>query len=487
MKKRAVIIGSGVAGLACSIRLAARGVDVTVLEANAYPGGKLTAFELNGYRFDAGPSLFTMPQWVLALFELAKEDPNVHFKYKRKTVACHYFWEDDTQFFAPSNRDEFAAKAAQTFGVNPQKILSYFKRAEKKFKLTRSLFLEQSLHKLKTFLSLDTLKAIVHLNTYQLHTTLHQANRSHFKNPKLVQLFDRYATYNGSSPYETSGMMTLIQHLEQHYGTYIPEGGMHQITLSLFALAKRLGVQFHFDTRADEILTKNNQVEGVKAGEKFYPADQVVSNMDVVPTYAKLLPQHPAPQKIMKQERSSAAVIFYWGITKEFPQLDLHNIFFAKDYQAEFEAIFKDKKIAEDCTVYVNITSKDVPQDAPKGCENWFVMINTPADYGQDWEALVQRLRTQVLTKLSKRLKTELEPLIACEEILTPPLIEKKTQSYQGALYGSSSNKAMAAFLRHPNFSQQIKNLYFCGGSVHPGGGIPLCLLSAKIVDELSK
>jgi len=487
MKKRAVIIGSGVAGLACSIRLAARGVDVTVLEANAYPGGKLTAFELNGYRFDAGPSLFTMPQWVLALFELAKEDPNVHFKYKRKTVACHYFWEDDTQFFAPSNRDEFAAKAAQTFGVNPQKILSYFKRAEKKFKLTRSLFLEQSLHKLKTFLSLDTLKAIVHLNTYQLHTTLHQANRSHFKNPKLVQLFDRYATYNGSSPYETSGMMTLIQHLEQHYGTYIPEGGMHQITLSLFALAKRLGVQFHFDTRADEILTKNNQVEGVKAGEKFYPADQVVSNMDVVPTYAKLLPQHPAPQKIMKQERSSAAVIFYWGITKEFPQLDLHNIFFAKDYQAEFEAIFKDKKIAEDCTVYVNITSKDVPQDAPKGCENWFVMINTPADYGQDWEALVQRLRTQVLTKLSKRLKTELEPLIACEEILTPPLIEKKTQSYKGALYGSSSNKAMAAFLRHPNFSQQIQNLYFCGGSVHPGGGIPLCLLSAKIVDELSK
>lgn len=487
MKKRAVIIGSGVAGLACSIRLAARGVDVTVLEANAYPGGKLTAFELNGYRFDAGPSLFTMPQWVLALFELAKEDPNVHFKYKRKTVACHYFWEDDTQFFAPSNRDEFAVKAAQTFGVNSQKILSYFKRAEKKFKLTRSLFLEQSLHKLKTFLSLDTLNAIVHLNTYQLHTTLHQANRSHFKNPKLVQLFDRYATYNGSSPYETSGMMTLIQHLEQHYGTYIPEGGMHQITLSLFALAKRLGVQFHFDTRADEILTKNNQVEGVKAGEKFYPADQVVSNMDVVPTYAKLLPQHPAPQKIMKQERSSAAVIFYWGITKEFPQLDLHNIFFAKDYQAEFEAIFKDKKIAEDCTVYVNITSKDVPQDAPKGCENWFVMINTPADYGQDWEALVQRLRTQVLTKLSKRLKTELEPLIACEEILTPPLIEQKTQSYKGALYGSSSNKAMAAFLRHPNFSQQIKNLYFCGGSVHPGGGIPLCLLSAKIVDELSK
>ena len=126
-----------------------------------------------------------------------------------------------------------------------------------------------------------------------------------------------------------------------------------------------------------------------------------------------------------------------------------------------------------------------MPTDAPKGCENWFVMINTPANHGQDWDSLVSRLRKQILKKLSKELKTPIEPLIACEEILTPPLIQEKTQSHLGALYGASSNNPMAAFLRHPNFSNRIKNLYFCGGSVHPGGGIPLCLLSAKIVDEL--
>ena len=163
----------------------------------------------------------------------------------------------------------------------------------------------------------------------------------------------------------------------------------------------------------------------------------------------------------------------------------MHNIFFSADYKKEFEALFKEQTVAEDPTIYINITSKDVPTDAPKGCENWFVMINTPADHGQDWDTLVAQLRERVLKKLSKQLNTAIEPLIACEEVLTPPLIQQKTHSHLGALYGASSNNSMAAFLRHPNFSKRIKNLYFCGGSVHPGGGIPLCLLSAKIVDEL--
>ena len=231
--------------------------------------------------------------------------------------------------------------------------LNYLTRAEKKFNLTRSLFLEQSLHKLDTFLSLDTLKALAHLNTYELDKTLHKVNQNNFKNPKLIQLFDRFATYNGSNPYETSGMMTLIQHLEQHYGTYIPEGGMHQITLSLFDLAKRLGVFFNFETRADQILTKDSVVEGVRADKEIFPAKLVVSNMDVVPTYSKLLPDCPQPKKIIEQERSSAAVIFYWGIEKVFPQLDLHNIFFADNYHSEFDAIFNQKTIADDMTVYV--------------------------------------------------------------------------------------------------------------------------------------
>ena len=187
----------------------------------------------------------------------------------------------------------------------------------------------------------------------------------------------------------------------------------------------------------------------------------------------------------MQQERSSSAVIFYWGIRGQFPELDLHNILFSADYRQEFEHLFEKKTLFNDPTVYLNITSKELPTDAPPGCENWFVMINAPGDYGQDWDALVAQARENILAKVSRHLGTDLAPLIESEDVLTPPLIEQRTSSYRGALYGAASNSKFAAFLRHPNFSNKIKHLYCCGGSVHPGGGIPLCLLSAKITAGL--
>ena len=300
----------------------------------------------------------------------------------------------------------------------------------------------------------------------------------------MVQLFNRFATYNGSSPYQTPWILSLIQHLESHYGTFLPQGGMEQISQSLYRLAQRQGVQFHFDQKVDEILLANKKAVGVRVGTTKHAADCVVSNMDVFPTYKHLLPTEKMPRNVAREERSSSAVIFYWGIKKTFPQLDLHNIFFSDDYTAEFRAIFETNELYDDPTVYVNITSKNEKKDAPEGGENWFVMINAPADHGQDWDALTDKLREKVLAKLSRQLGVELSAYIEEETVMRPPEIQANTQSHLGALYGSSSNNKMAAFLRHPNFSKKIGGLFFCGGSVHPGGGIPLCLLSAKIVSE---
>ncbi len=482
---KAIVVGAGIAGLATSVRLALKGYAVTVFEGNAYPGGKLTAFDLEGFRFDAGPSLFTMPHFVTELFDLAGEDPKKHFRYQKKSIACRYFWDDGVKFTAYSDRDQFLSEVETIFDEPAAKVLKYLKRAQKKYDLTHSLFLENSLHKLSTYLSSATVTALLNLPIFQINQTLHQVNQKTFASKHLVQLFDRFATYNGSDPYQTSGIMTLIQHLEQFYGTFIPEGGMEQITTAVYDLAVRNGVIFKFNTLVDQIVVNQDKSEGVIAQGNFYNADLVVSNMDVFPTYKKLLKNIPSPQKQLTQERSSSAVIFYWGIQKSFSGLDLHNIFFSKDYKHEFDCIFKNQSVSEDPTVYVNITSKDIPGDAPEGCENWFVMINTPAHSGQDWDLLVTKLRKHVIKKLSLALNVSLDALIFCEEVLTPPMIQDKTQSHLGALYGASSNDKMAAFLRHPNFSQRIKNLYFCGGSVHPGGGIPLCMLSAKIVDEL--
>lgn len=483
---KAIIIGAGIGGIATAIRLARKGYQVDLFEANDYIGGKLSTFRLGDYRFDAGPSLFTMPQFVDELFELCGERPEEFFQYKRKDIACTYYWEDGVRLTAYGDTTKFVQEVEQKLGVSSAKLNRYLTRAKKKFDRTRALFLERSLHKWNTFLRKETLVGIARYFSFEIDSTLNQVNQKQLAEPHLVQFYNRFATYNGSNPYKTPGMMTLVQHLEQFYGTYIPHKGMGEISKSLCELAKRQGVQVYLNQRVDKIVIENKTAVGVVANDKMHRADLIVSNMDVVPTYRKLLTDQMQPEKILSQERSSSAVIFYWGIGKSFPQLDLHNIFFSGDYKAEFDAIFKTKTLFEDPTVYVNITSKDVPTDAPSGKENWFVMVNAPHDTGQDWKELSIALRKWVIQKLNRALDVDIAPLIEEEWIMTPDVIEARTQSYLGALYGASSNNKMAAFMRHPNFSKQLTNLYFCGGSVHPGGGIPLCLLSAKIVADLT-
>ena len=485
--KKAIIIGSGVGGLATALRLKAQGLDVVVFENNSYPGGKLSSFNLGQYRFDAGPSLLTMPHYIDELFELFNENPKDYFNYKRKDISCKYFWEDKTVLNAYSDKNKFINEINKVLKVDKNIVTKYLLKAKKKYDLTKNIFLEQSLHKIKTYLSSDLIKGIFNLYIFQINKTLDTVNQDELKEPHLVQLFNRFATYNGSSPFKTPGMMTLIQHLEQEYGTFVSEKGMINISKSIFDLAKRNGVKFEFNKLVNEIVVKNNKVVGVKVNNTVIESDFVVSNMDIVPTYKKLLKKSYQPKKVLNQERSSSALIFYWGIKKTFKNLELHNIFFSNNYKKEFDSIFELGTISDDPTVYINITSKDVVSDAPKESENWFVMINSPNDTGQDWNEIIKTVRKNTINKINRTLNIDIESFIEFEKVFSPKTIEKNTQSYLGSLYGSSSNNKMSAFLRHPNFSKHIQNLYFCGGSVHPGGGIPLCLLSAKIVSELIK
>ncbi|MEO1053919.1 MAG: 1-hydroxycarotenoid 3,4-desaturase CrtD [Bacteroidota bacterium] len=482
---KAIIIGAGISGIAASIRLKCKGYDVEVYEANDYPGGKLTAFSIDDYRFDAGPSLFTLPYLVDDLFRTAGKEPRDYFKYQRLDVSCHYFFEDGTRLQAYTDKQRLADEVSKKVGVEGDVVNKYLEKSRFIYEKAGKIFLEKSLHKLGTWLTKDVAKALLHINKYGLFRSMNDSNESFLQHPKLVQLFNRYATYNGSNPYEAPGILTSIPHLEFNEGTYFPEGGMHEITMSLFRLAEDIGVVFKFNQKVDKIEVENGKAVGISIGDQIERGEIVVSNMDIVPTYRHLLAGQKAPEKTMKQERSSSALIFYWGIKKAFSELDLHNIFFTKNYQEEFEHIFKKKALYHDPTVYINITSKYKADDAPSGGENWFVMINMPPDTGQDWPKVIAEAKQNILRKVSQALKTDIAPLVEAEEILTPRMIEEKTSSFGGSLYGASSNSRYAAFLRHPNFSQKIKGLYFCGGSVHPGGGIPLCLLSAKILADL--
>lgn len=486
MKKdqKAIIIGAGIAGIATALRLTKQGYRVSVYEGNSYPGGKLSQLEMKGFRFDAGPSLFTMPQYVEELFQLFGKNTQEHFEYDRLPIVCRYFYPDGQVLDTPADAMDFKRVLVEELGEEATKVEQFFQQAARLYEITEPVFLRHSIHKLSTYLKPQTLKSFLRLHQLDVFRTMHQANAALFKNPKTIQLFDRYATYNGSNPYEAPATLNIISHLEHDIGAFFPKKGMYSITESLVALSEEVGVEFHYNQRVDEILLDKGKAVGVKVNGEHKPASVVVSNMDVANTYKRLLPTAKHPKFILSQPKSSSALIFYWGIDRVFAELDVHNILFTEDYQREFKTMFEDQSIDDDPTVYIFISSKAVPKDAPEGCENWFVMINVPNNQGQDWDELIQQARRAILAKIRRHLGVDMAPRIICEEYLDPRRIESKTASVAGALYGNSSNNKFAAFLRHPNFSRRIKDLYFCGGSVHPGGGIPLCLLSARITAE---
>lgn len=492
----ATIIGSGIAGLASSIHLARKGYKVQIIEQAPSYGGKLNTIILGNYRFDTGPSLFTMPHFVT---ELLDPDLIQKFEYYKLSVLCNYFYPDGSQFQASSKKDLFIDEAAQFFDEPRIKIERFLNHSKRMYDITSPVFLENSLHKLSTYTAPTGLNGIANLWRLDMFRTMNKALESQFSNPKIIQLFNRYATYNGSNPYKAPATLHVIPHLEFHYGAYLPKTGMRDIANILYEQAIRLGVSFDFNSRVHKLNVGKLNVEKLNSnkptqktritsiiteGGKEYSSDLVVANVDIKIVYQKLL-QKSLPPKIKNAENSSSALIFYWGVKRKFPELDVHNIFFSEDYQEEFDAIFNRKTIQNDPTVYINITSKLVESDAPDNGENWFVMINVPHNSGQNWPELVQIAKSKILKKLSTALRVQVADIIEVESILDPITIESNTGSNKGSLYGSSSNHRMSAFFRQANFSKEYDNLYFCGGSVHPGGGIPLCLLGAKIVNKL--
>ena len=485
MNKKAIIIGSGIAGLAAAIRLTSQGMQVDVFEKNAHPGGKMHAFEKDGYHFDAGPSLFTQPENIVELFNLAGESIDDYLHYEKIDTSCTYFYENGTVVSAYTDRRKFADELEEKTGEKKDAVSKYLLRAEKLYQKLGHVFLNKSLHVRQTWFSTAILKAITGVRYPYLFSTLANYNKSKFKTKEARQIFNRFATYNGSNPFKAPAMLSVIPHLELNEGTFYPRGGMISITKALHKLAEKKGVVFHFNASVDRIIHPEARVEGVVANNKNHLADIVISNADVYFTYRDLLKQQQRANKLLRKERSSSAILFYWGMKNVSPALGLHNIFFSEDYEKEFTNIFKYGLVPGDPTVYVNITSKMDSTHAPEGKENWFVMINVPPNKGQDWEDIKLNARQNIIDKLSRILKTDISDMIETEETMDPVSLEASTGSYMGSLYGTSSNTKMAAFSRHPNFTSYATGLYFCGGSVHPGGGIPLCLKSAKIVADL--
>lgn len=480
-KEKIGIIGAGLGGLSSAIYLANAGFQVSVFEKNSYAGGKAGNLVKNGFRFDTGPSLLTMPFVFKEIFEQNNEIAEDHIRIKQLKTTCKYFYTDGSIINAYSSSDEFAKEIELKTSDSAESLKKYLNYCRDIYDFTSELFLFNPELNLKTFLTLKGLKSVINISKVDPFRTMHKANQSFFNDSRTIQLFDRYATYNGSNPYRAPATLNIIPYVELSLGSYIAEGGITILAAELKRHAEKKGVTFNFNQSVKKILTKESEVLGIRSNEEDHFFDAVVSNVDVSYTYKQLLNFNLKNEN----EPSLSGIVFYWGVKGTYSCLEIHNILFSENYKKEFDDIYKFNKCPDDPTIYIYISSKYKKDDAPKDYENWFVMVNAPYDNGQDWNKEIRKLREVIIKKIEDVLGIDLTEKIQFEETLSPPEIEIKTGSLHGSIYGSSSNNINFAFRRHPIKSKYFKNLFFCGGSVHPGGGIPLVLLSGKHASEL--
>ncbi len=487
MKKEIIIIGAGIGGLSAAIRLAKSGFSVTILERNETVGGKVNFVEADGYKFDTGASLLTMRHVLKDLFDFAGRNIEDYLTIVPLEPICRYFWSDGTQFDASADLGKTEDEIKKISPLDAEHFRAFLNDAKRKYEIAEKTFLAHSLNDLPKLLRPKYLRDLLAISSLK---TLDKHNKSYFQSPKMQQLFNRFATYNGSSPYQTPATFALVPYVEFGLGAWYVKSGMYEIPKALEKLAKELGVVIYTESDVANIEIENGRAIGVRVGGEVFAADFVVANSDAVETYRTLIDKKArksfSDAKIAKTEPSCSGFVLLLGTKKQFPQLAHHNIFFSDDYRAEFEAIFKQKRPAPNPTIYVCATSRTDATQSPPGHENLFVLINAPYTSGAtDWESEKKDYRDLVVKKLEEFGLDGLESSIDFERIITPEDFEQKYRANKGSIYGVSSNGIFSAFLRPPNKAKGIENLYFVGGATHPGGGIPLVLLSGKMAGDL--
>ena len=489
----AIVVGAGLGGLSAAANLARAGWRVVLHEQGTVPGGKAGEARLGAYRWDTGPSLVTMPQVFRSTFERLGKRLEDYLTLVPLDRICAYFWPDGTMLGTSADPVRFGTEVDRSFGSGSKELKRYLAGAARLWRIAGEIFLERPIHETGSWLSLRTLPNILGLPFIDPFRSLHARNAASFRDPRLVQLFDRYATYNGSNPWRTPGTMGIIPHVEYEWGGWTVLEGIHAIPRALERVARELGVEFRYGTKVERILTDKGRAVGVSwrdaAGLRGETrADAVVSDLDVLATWRELLgqPESKAARRYARLEPSSSGVVFYWGIKRRDERLGVNNIFFSKDYASEFRALFEEGRLPDDPTVYINITCRVTAGDAPPDGDNWFVLVNAPPDRGQDWSAEIARLRVAVLRVLSERLGWDVGAAIVEEATLDPARIALRTGGSGGSLYGIASNTPSAAFRRQANRCREVDGLYFCSGSAHPGGGMPLVLLSGRMAAELA-
>ncbi len=480
----AIVVGAGLGGLSTAIHLALQGRRVIVFEKNERVGGKLNVLQSDGYTFDTGPSLFTMP-WVLRdLFTTAGRTLDDYIELVQIEPACRYWWPDGTQFNAWQHLPQLIQEVARLNPADVEGLFRFLAHTARIYAIVADPFLLHPFDGIRDLLTPDLLRFGLQIDALR---TIDKAVRSFFHSPYLQQVFNRYATYNGSSPYLSPATFNVIAFIEFAEGGWYVRGGMYELARALVRLAGELGVEIQTGVEVVEVRRDAQQVRGVcLAGGRHVDAATVVINADPRYAYQSLLPAsgHIAT-RLQKLEPSCSGFVVMLGIDRIYEQLAHHNIFFSRDYAQEFTAIFQKGIPAADPTIYICASCVHDQAHAPPGHMNLFVLVNAPTlNQRVHWQREANGYRNLIVHKLERMGLQGLERHIRYEQIMTPNDIQDRYNAAGGAIYGLASNNPFAAFMRPPLRVRGTRGLYFVGGGTHPGGGIPLVLLSGRAVAE---
>jgi phytoene desaturase len=461
-----VVIGGGVGGLAVAVRLRAHGHAVTVFERNDVMGGKLAVLDRDGFTFDVGPSLVTLPRVYDELFRVAGTTLADEVDLVRLDPQFRYWWRSGRRVEVRDDGcdelgyREFVARGRTIWDVSERTFFAG--------PMSGPWSLARRMRHLRDLTDIDPLR------------TLHTAATDVFGDDReMVQWAGRYATYSGSSPFRAPATLGCIAHVEHQEGCWYPMGGLGALRDAFVRVAERIGVRLECRAEVRSITVAGGRVNGVVLGDgTVVAADAVVSNADATHLYRDLLDDHRALAKVRRASPSTSGFVVCAGVRGTTPGIAHHGIWFSDDSRREFDQI-AEGRIPDDPTIYACVSSVTDPSQAPPDHENWFLLVNVGAGVEVDRAAGA----ALVLDRLASH-GVDLRERLMFTETITPADLQERYRSPGGAIYGTSSNGRRAAFVR-PRNRGALAGLFLVGGSSHPGGGLPLVTMSARIVDEM--
>jgi len=480
-----LVIGAGIGGIAAAARLARAGYQVTVIEKNARPGGRCDQIVRDGHRFDVGPTLFLMPEVFAETYQALGQRMEDHLDLRRINPTYRIRFDDGSQITLSADINQMQPQLEAIEPGSFNGFLRYLAEGNLHYKLSLEKFVGRNFYSLLDYFSPGNLPLLFQLKALKKH---YDNVGNYFTHPYLKAAFTFQNMYLGLSPYDAPATYSLLQYTELADGVWFPMGGMYRVIESLTGIAESLGVKFIYSAPAKQIEVVGDRATGVilEDGRRL-PADLIVANADLPYVYDKLLPDRAEAERIDRMKFTCSALMFYWGVDKIYPQLGMHNVFLAGDYKASFDAIFNDSSLPAEPSLYVHAPARVDPTAAPEGQDTLIVLVpvgHLDEGKAQDWDGMRARARKATLDRLADIGVTDLEQHLKFEISYTAEDWQQMYNLAKGAAFGLSHNFWQVGYLRPQNRHAHYRNLYFAGASTHPGTGLPIVLLSAKLTTE---